>query len=176
MIKLTLSLKQLFGLTIGGLAVLLGLIFSVLFQGSRTAILDSATRLCEAAAREMDERVAQNLEVAEGAVRDFEVEVRRGTVNPEDSPSIAQALFATLLRHPDLAEARLRTASSQETTQTVPRVSPDPAGGRSHWDGRGRDTPTRSRRDTCTWRTDASWLTSATALRVHVSSTPLSAA
>jgi adenylate cyclase len=100
-----------FGILAGGLALLLGLLFVLLIHGSRAAVLESTERLFGAAAREIEERLARHLAGAEEAVRDFETELRSGTVQPDDPLSVESALFAALLRRPDLAEATLTTGT-----------------------------------------------------------------
>ena len=109
--KVCFSFRQVFGWTIAGLALLLGLLLTLLIQGSRRAILEGTQRTFEAAAREIEERVAQDLKGAEDAIRDFEAEVRTGILHADDPLAVESALFATLLRHSDLAEATLTYGS-----------------------------------------------------------------
>jgi adenylate cyclase len=108
-----LTLGQVFALLMTGLAVLLALLFTVLLEGSRRSIIETADSLRTAAGRRIEDRVNAHLAPAQQAVEALEREIRSGTVNPSDPTSLEAALFSRVLNTPNLAELTLTRARRQ---------------------------------------------------------------
>ena len=105
-----LTLGQVFALMMVGLALLLGVLFAVLLEGSRRSIIQAADSLRVAAGRRIEDRVNAHLAPAQDAIEDLEREIRSGTVDPADTRSLEGALFAQVLNTPHLAELTLTRA------------------------------------------------------------------
>jgi len=88
-----------------GLAALLVGLFSVVLGGSRQAVVQTSEALRQAAIHAVAERVQSVLAEAEVAVTDVETDLERGLLDVEKPDAVEAALFALLLRHPDLVEA-----------------------------------------------------------------------
>src|SRR6266496_1128051 len=105
-----LTLGHVFALMIVGLTLLLGLLFTVLVQGSRRSIIQAADSLRIAAGRRIEERVGAHLAPAEQALEALEREIRSGTVDPSDTHALEAALFSHVLNAEHLAELTLTRA------------------------------------------------------------------
>jgi adenylate cyclase len=98
------TLGQVFGLSLLGLAAVLGLLFYLLFHLSRETAIESSERIRDGASREIGERVTSFLSKAPDAVDHFQEEVDLGLLNVRDPISVEHALFALLLSTTDIAE------------------------------------------------------------------------
>jgi adenylate cyclase len=105
-----LTLGQVFALMMVGLALLLAVLFTVLLEGSRRSIIQAADGLRTAAGRRIADRVNAHLEPAQQGLEALEREIRSGTVDPADTPSLEAALFSRILNAPNLAELTLTRA------------------------------------------------------------------
>jgi adenylate cyclase len=90
-----------------GLIGVLALLFYVVFAASRATIEESSERLRAGASREIGERITNFLANAPEAVRQFQLALERGLVDPRDPSAIEPALLAPLLAHRDIGEVTL---------------------------------------------------------------------
>ena len=105
-----LTLGQVFGLSLFGLATMLAALFYFVFESSRDATIESSERLRDQASREIAGRIATFLEPAPETVAQFQREVSSGLVEARDPRSVEQALFKLLLANPNLGEVTLTYA------------------------------------------------------------------
>src|SRR5215218_7708090 len=126
---MNLTLRQVFLLSIAALAVLLGVLFYVLMDGSRRSILQTSDRLRDEAARRIAGDVRAYLGTAEKALADVEGQLRYAGLNADDPAALEAALFAEVRNNPRLAEATLTHADALEY---APDGSLAKAGG-EHW-------------------------------------------
>jgi adenylate cyclase len=98
------TLGRLFGWSIIGLAAVLGLLFYIVFRGSRQTIMESSDRIRDGASRKIGERVASFLSKAPEAARQFQLELNRGLVDGRDPLAIESAQFGLLLSNRDISE------------------------------------------------------------------------
>src|SRR5262249_26885965 len=105
-----LTLSQVFALMMAGLALLLGVLFTVLLAGSRRSIIGAADALRTAAARRVEDRVSAHLAPAGDAVEAREREIRSGALDPGDTRALETALSSAVLNTPDLDELPLPRA------------------------------------------------------------------
>jgi len=98
------TLGRIFGLSIIGLAAVLGLLFYVVFDESQQTIMESSDRIRDQASNEISERVASFLSKAPEAVRQFQLELNRGLVDGRDLLAIESAQFGLLLSNRDISE------------------------------------------------------------------------
>src|SRR5215218_2021523 len=107
---MNLTLRQVFLLSIAALAVLLGVLFYVLMDGSRRSILQTSDRLRDEAARRIAGDVRAYLGTAEKALADVEGQLRYAGLSADDPAALEAALFAQVRNNPRLAEATLTHA------------------------------------------------------------------
>ena len=105
-----LTLGQVFALMMAGLALLLGVLFTVLLDGSRRSIIQAADSLRTAAGRRIEDRVNAHFAPAVEALQALEREIRSGAVDPGDPRSLEAALFSRVLNTPNLEELTLTRA------------------------------------------------------------------
>lgn len=120
------TLRQVFLLTIAGLAVLLAVLFYVLMDGSKKSILQSSDRLRDEAARRIADNFRAYLESAEKALADIEGQLRYANLSVDDPAALERALFAEVRNSPRLAEVTLTHA---ETLEYAPNGQLAVAGG-----------------------------------------------
>ena len=106
------SLRQLFAVSLLGLALSLGILFYFIFDGSQRTILQSAERFRAAASREAAARVTEYLNEAPQAVAHFEKQVQYCLVDPKNAASIQAGLLSLLLANENLSEATFTYADS----------------------------------------------------------------
>src|SRR5215831_9679283 len=99
------TLGQVFGLTLLGLALVLGLLFFVVFHLSLETTEESSERIRDAASREIVERVSNFLARAPAAVAQFQQEANCDLVDARNPQAIEGALFGLLLSKGDISEA-----------------------------------------------------------------------
>ncbi len=146
-----LTLGQVFYLSIAALAILLGILFYVLFAGSRRAIIDSSASLRASASQRVQARVEAYLYQAQAAVAELERRLRDGGCATGDLAAVESCLFATATANPNLSEVTFTRARRLGFT----------ADGEPQLDGGGkwqisvyRETAARDTR-ICTRRTEA---------------------
>ena len=105
-----LTLGQVFGLSLLGLAAMLAALFYFVFDSSRAATIESSERLRDQASREIAGRITAFLAQAPETVAQFQREVSSGLVEARDPRSVEQALFRLLLANPNLGEVTLTYA------------------------------------------------------------------
>jgi len=105
-----LTLRQVFALTMLGLAGLLAVLFTVLLEGSRRSIIQAGDSLRTAAGRRIEDRVRAHFAPAVESLQALEREIRSGTVDPADPRSLEGALYSRVLNSPNLAELTLTRA------------------------------------------------------------------
>jgi adenylate cyclase len=109
-IRRRITLGQLFVLTTVGLAVLLGVLFSILLEGSRRSIIQAADDLRRSVGRRTQDAVERLLAPAQDAVLGLERALRSGAVDPDDPTALEAALFTAVLNAPDLDELTMTRA------------------------------------------------------------------
>jgi adenylate cyclase len=107
------TLGQVFFVTIAALAVLLAVLVSLFFKGSRDSIVSSSEQLRELRSKAIGEGVESYLHRAEQAVEHIENQIRFGACHSEDALSVEASLFAEVLNDPDLAEVAFTHAIQQ---------------------------------------------------------------
>ncbi len=99
------TLGQVFGLTLVGLALVLGLLFFVVYHLSLETTVESSERIRDAASREIVERVSNFLATAPATVAQFQEEANCDLVDTRNPEAIEPALFVLLLSKRDISEA-----------------------------------------------------------------------
>lgn len=105
-----LTLGQVFGLSLLGLAAMLAALFYFVFDSSRAATIESSERIRDQASREIARRIAMFLAQAPETVARFHREMASGLVEARDPRSVEQTLCAFLLANPNLGEVTLTYA------------------------------------------------------------------
>ena len=90
-----------------GLAVVLALLFALVFRGLQATIIESSERTRAQASREISERVTNFLDLAPAAVREFQSAVSLGIFDPRDPAALETALFSILVSSPSVSELTL---------------------------------------------------------------------
>jgi adenylate cyclase len=98
------TLRQVFLASLAGTALLLGLLFSLLFASSRRSLLGGAEALREAAARRAAAGVESYLRQAETPLRDVEADLRNGVLSGDDARAVERRLLSAALASASLAE------------------------------------------------------------------------
>ncbi len=104
------TLGQVLALSLLGLAATLGLLFAIVLNESRAAIMESSERIRDQASREITERVRSFLATAPDTVSAFQQQIKLGLVDPDDPQMVEAALFALLLAKGDVSEITLTHA------------------------------------------------------------------
>jgi adenylate cyclase len=107
------TLKQVFFLSLAGLALSLAVLLSLFVEGSQSTILQSSERFRDSASREVAARVRTYLGEAPAAVAQFEDKVRYGLINPRDRKSIDDALLSLLLVNRNVSETSFTFGKSR---------------------------------------------------------------
>jgi adenylate cyclase len=113
------TLTHAFLLSTGGTAVVVALLLFGFVAASKRSILDAADLLRKAAARRVEQLVAQDLGSAERTIAHFEQQVRLAAVDVDDPVSIERALFVALIEEDPLSDVTFTRAEE---------VGYDPAG------------------------------------------------
>ncbi len=98
------TLAEILTASLAGLAIVLGLLFYIVFSATRAAIVESSERIRNSASREIGDHVAAFLGEAPDAVRQFEFSLHRGAAGSGDPSAIEAALFGPLLADPNIGE------------------------------------------------------------------------
>ena len=106
------TLRQVFGFSLLGLLLSLGLLFYLVFKGSEQTILKSSERLRNLASLQVAGRVTDYLNEAPRAVTHFEKQVSYGLVDPTNASSIQAELLSLLLGNANISEASFTYAES----------------------------------------------------------------
>ncbi len=137
------TLGQVFVASLLGLAVVLALLFALVFRGLQATIIESSERTRAQASREISERVTSFLNLAPATVREFQNAVSQGVFDPRDSAALERALFTILVSSPSVSEltltygqeagfddeGRIRLAEQGRGQLTVARTAPATDGG-----------------------------------------------
>lgn len=110
--RLSLTLSQVFVLTLIGLTVLLGCLFYVLLNGSRASILASSTSLRTAVGQRLLLQVEAFRDQAENVANDVERQLQYRLLNISDPDGLQAAMYAQVLNHPDIAEVTFTHADA----------------------------------------------------------------
>jgi adenylate cyclase len=98
------TLRQVFLTSLAGTALLLGLLFSLLFASSRRSLLGGSEALRDAAARRAASAIEGYLRQAETPLRDLESDLRHGVLDGDDPLAIERRLVSAALSSASLAE------------------------------------------------------------------------
>jgi adenylate cyclase len=101
------TLGQVLALSLLGLVAALGLLFALVLNESRAAIIESSERIRDQASREITERVRSFLSKAPDTVSAFQQQIALGLVDPSDPRAVEPALFGLLLAKSDVSEITL---------------------------------------------------------------------
>ena len=127
--KLRPTLRQVFGFSLIGLLLGLGLLFYLVMNGSQKTILQSSDRYRQLASREVAQRVKTYLDEAPMAVAQFEQEVHYDLIDPKKTDSVEQGLLSLLLANQNISEATLTYADARSFGKDGPspgHEKPDP--------------------------------------------------
>jgi adenylate cyclase len=100
----SLTLRQLFLLSLLGLAVLLGVLFYFVYSSSHQSILDDSRQLQQEVGQRLKVQVLAFRDQASDVADDIERELQHGLINLDDRDGIETALYTQVLNHADLAE------------------------------------------------------------------------
>jgi len=101
------TLGQVFAISLLGLTALLALLFYIVYDGSRSTLMESSERFRDNASREIGDRVTSFLAEAPNTVEQFQRELTRGLVDVRQPEAIEPALFSLLLSNRNLGELTL---------------------------------------------------------------------
>jgi adenylate cyclase len=101
------TLGQVFVASLLGLALVLALLFALVFRGLQATIIESSERTRDQASREISERVTNFLNLAPATVREFQAAVSQGVFDPRNSSALETALFSILVSSPSVSELTL---------------------------------------------------------------------
>ena len=104
------TLRQVFGFSLLGLLLSLGLLFYLVLNGSERTILHSAETYRDLASHEVAARVTSYLNEAPLAVDHFEQVIRYDLIRPTDPDSVEPELLSLLLANENISEATLTYA------------------------------------------------------------------
>jgi adenylate cyclase len=102
-----LTLGQVLALSLLGLAATLALLFAIVLNESRAAIIESSERIRDEVSREITKRVTSFLSKAPDTVSAFQQQIDFGLVHPSDPQAVESALFALLLAKDGVSEITL---------------------------------------------------------------------
>jgi adenylate cyclase len=110
--RLSLTLGQVFLLSLLGLTLLLGLLFYFLLDGSQRSILESSSRLRREVGKRLMSQVVAFRDQATEVADDVERELQNGLIRIDDLNGLESAFHAQVLNHPDIAEVSLTHADA----------------------------------------------------------------
>jgi adenylate cyclase len=99
-----LTLGQVLALSLFGLAATLALLFAIVLNESRAAIIESSERIRDEASREITGRVTDFLSKAPDTVSAFQRQIDLGLIDPGNPRAVESALFALLLAQEGVSE------------------------------------------------------------------------
>ncbi len=106
------SLTQLFVIITFGLALVVAALFFAFLEVSRAEIVQRSDALRDASARQIGDRVTQELAVGANTVDEIERALRLNTVTLDDPLEVEELLLAKLLDHPGLSDLTFIHATS----------------------------------------------------------------
>ncbi len=146
------TLGQVFVASLLGLALVLALLFALVFRGLQATIIESSERTRDQASREISERVTNFLNLAPATVREFQTAVSQGVFDPRDPAALQTALFTILVSSPSVSELTLTYGVGNGLRRGGPDHScgsgPRPVDRRAHRAGDAR-WPGASRQPAC---------------------------
>jgi adenylate cyclase len=101
------TLTQVFLLTSGAVAVIVGALFGGLLVSARRAVVERSESLRESAAARIDARITHDLGEAADVAADVERAVRADAIDAKTPGAVEAPLFALLLDHPNVADVSL---------------------------------------------------------------------
>jgi adenylate cyclase len=107
------TLRQVFGLSLLGLLLGLGLLFYLVLDRSEKIILGSSEQFRDLVSREVGQLVTTYLDEAPRAVTNFEQQIKYGLVDPKKMDSVESGLLSLLLANQNVSEATLTYATSK---------------------------------------------------------------
>ncbi|MGB7793040.1 MAG: adenylate/guanylate cyclase domain-containing protein [Terrimicrobiaceae bacterium] len=99
-----LTLGQVLAVSLFGLAATLALLFAIVLNESRAAIIESSERIRHEAGREIAGRVSSFLSRAPDTVSAFQRQIDLGLIDPDNPRAVESALFALLLAEEGVSE------------------------------------------------------------------------
>lgn len=119
-----LALSHVFVLTLAGLFGLLSLLFYLLLDGSRRAVLESAERLRESASLRIATHAQDYLYAAQKAIEDVEAQIQAGALRADPPAAVEPGLLGVALGNPNLAEVTLTHARLERSADADVRLAP----------------------------------------------------
>ena len=118
------TLRQVFALTILGLAALLGLLFVRINESSRNALMESSSRIRAEKTKAIGDRVLSELAIGRRATGHVEELLREGAVRIEDVRGVEAVLFAQVVEERALSEATFTHAVLLGEEADEPKLAP----------------------------------------------------
>jgi adenylate cyclase len=118
------TLGQVFALTLLGLVILLGLLFYLLLDGSRSSILKASEKLRLEVGQRVRTKVVNFRDQAEGVVDSVEQQFTHGLVRVDDRDGLESALYAQVLNHPDIGDVSFTHADEIGRDATALKFAP----------------------------------------------------
>jgi len=119
------TLRQVFGVSLLGLLLVLTLLFYLVLNGSEQSILQSSERYRDLASREVAHRVNDYLNEAPLAASRFEQQVQYGLIDPMKTDEAKQGLLSLLLANQNISEASLTYGEAGKDGRI--KLNPNPA-------------------------------------------------
>ena len=107
------TLSQVFGMSLTALALVLGMLFYLVFSGSQKAVLEGAAQVRDEKVKAVSAGVSGYLSAAPGVAAQFQEELKRGLVNARDPAALEKSLVSLLLSDPNLGEVTLTYGDAQ---------------------------------------------------------------
>jgi adenylate cyclase len=101
----SLTLRQVFLLSLLGLVILLGVLFYLLVDGTTNSILASSNQLRRQVGQRLLNQVVAFRDQAESAADDVQRELEHHLTSINDRDALESVLYEEVLNHPDIAEA-----------------------------------------------------------------------
>ena len=108
------TLNLIFGVTVAGLLLMLAVLFYIVYNGSRQAIVQTSDQVRKLASERIAARVENFQSVAEDAIDDIEVQIRMKAVSYQKPEDLEPALYSALLRHPTMNEIAFTFAQKKD--------------------------------------------------------------
>jgi len=102
-----LTLGQFIGLSFAGLALLLAVVLSIFYEGSRRTILVASEQIMTQASRRVTDRIEEHLGEAERLLESFEWQAALGLVDPARVETVEASLIGELASHSRVTEVTL---------------------------------------------------------------------
>jgi adenylate cyclase len=102
-----LTLGQFLGICFLGLAILLLVMLSIFYEGSRRTILLASEQIMAQASRRVTERIEAHLGEAESLLASFDWQADLGLLDPSNLPALEASLIGEVTSHPRVTEVTL---------------------------------------------------------------------